>query len=175
MARIHGERLRVLGLTSSPVSDASLLHHHFSALVMRIRRKYGCFEYIGVREFTKSGLLHSHLIYRGVFIPQRWLSRVWEELHGAFRVYVQEMRGSRRKIGAYLVKYLGKEADSGRYWWSWGWVYRGFVRDWKLLVRKFKSSAVAVWRRLLWGDTIHVGPNVLIVPWIRQLSLVGEM
>lgn len=176
LAFISRERVRVMCLTSSDASESShkALHRHFSALVKRIRRRYGKFEYIGVKEFTRKGLLHLHLLFRGVFISQRWLSDAWFDLHGAFRVFLQQLRGRRKRIGAYLCKYLVKEPRYSRYWCSWGWVYRGFVRDWKMIVHRFQQGSVRAWNRLLRGQFLEFPWGVLHAPWVSQ-SKLGDL
>ena len=163
------ERVRICELTSRLGMDAKRFHRCFRALVMRIRRRFGRFEYIACKEWgDKSGMLHAHILFRGVFISQAWLSDAWAELTGAFRVYLRELNRWRKKqVGAYFVKYFSRKACSGRYWMSWGWVYRGFVRDWKFIVSAYGRDAVRVWRRLLHGEFI----GGLHVPWWSQSSL----
>jgi len=170
-----GERVRIMELTSLHDMELKRFHRLVRALVMRIRRRYGRFEYIGVREFgEKSGMLHAHVLFRGVFIPQSWLSNVWLELSGAFRVYLRELnRWRKERIGAYFVKYFSKKERFGRYWMSWGWVYYGFVRDWRLIVSAYPQDAVHVWCRLLCGAFVKVGGGFLHVPWIYQSRLGG--
>jgi len=147
--RVRGHSLKFLTLTSAPASSPDRIHRAFSCLVKRIRRIFGSFEYICTRELTKSGLVHLHLIFSGAWIHQHWVSRIWNELHGAPIVFIEKVRGGSSRLGRYLVKYLGKEHDSnGRFWWSWGWVYRGFVKDWNFIKSRY-SKPLEFWHRLL--------------------------
>ena len=144
-----GGHVRVLHLTSSPESPLDI-HRSFRAFVMRVRRRYGRFEYIGLKAMTKSGLLHLHLLYKGAFMPQVWISRTWKELHKAPIVHIESLRGAKKRLGGYLVKHLtGEDGRLNRFWWSWGWVYPGFVKDWNLICQRRGPSRLAYWKRWL--------------------------
>ena len=144
MARRSNDYLRVLTLTSS--SDSGDFHRDFEVLKKRIRRKFGKFEYIAVKEHTKEGLVHLHMVYRGCFMPQSWLSDQWNEIHGAKIVWIAKLYTW--KLAKHLARYFIKEGF-GRYWTSWVWVYKGFVRDWKRLVHEKGDMALAYWHRWL--------------------------
>ena len=176
VARAFNERVRFITLTSSPSSPEDI-HSSFSKLVKRIRRLYGKFEYFAVREETSSGLIHVHLLYRGSYIPRDWLSSVWAEIHKAPIVWIREVdlkRDSKKKIAGYLVKYLAKNL-LGRFWASWNWVFRGFVKFWKMIIEHYGygSAVIAMWREFLWGNSVildHVFVNGKLVR-LRQISL----
>ena len=108
-------------------------------MIMRLRRRHILTDYIRVIEKTKSGLDHVHLIYRGRYLPQAVLSRLWAEIHQAPVVDIRSVKPSNRHIrsaAAELAKYMAKEGCR-RYSWSWGWVYKGFVRTWVTAKRLF--------------------------------------
>ncbi len=121
-----GGRLRFLTLTSSDeavVMDYDI-HKHFRALVMRMRRRWGHFEYMGVVEI-KGDRHHLHLVFRGEYMAQAQVSAMWEALHQSPVVDIKAVY--KAKGGArYLAKYLAKEALS-RYWASYNWVFAGWV------------------------------------------------
>lgn len=144
LAKRSDDYIRVLTLTSSPNSGD--FHKDFEKLKKRIRRKFGRFEYIAVKEHTKEGLTHLHLVYRGHFMSQRWLSDTWNELHGAKIVWIAKLYTW--KLAKHLAKYFIKEGF-GRFWTSWGWVYKGFVGDWKRLVHEKGFMALNYWHRWL--------------------------
>jgi len=127
--RLGGE-LRLLTLTTSEESwlAGKDIQRSFRALVMRLRRRRWCSGYVKVKEFTRAGLPHLHVIIRGPWIPQSILGRWWQVIHLS---PIVDVRAVRRKSGAaaYLAKYLGKDPRS-RYSWSWDWVWRGFAGDW---------------------------------------------
>ena len=144
MAKRSNDYPRVMVLTSS--SDSGDIHRSFDVLKKRIRRKYGRFEYLSVKELTKEGFKHLHIIYRGRFISQKWLSEAWEEIHKAKIVWISRL--SSWKYARHLARYYIKEAI-GRFWSSWNWVYRGFTKDWKRLVHEKGFLALNYWHRWL--------------------------
>jgi len=166
-ATARGLELRGMCLTSSLDSpkDRVEFRRNWHVLVKRLRRRLPEFEYIANTEFTSSGLMHLHVVYRGGFINQKWLSATWQELHRAKIVYIQHFRGGKKRLGAYLCKYFSKTSDpKNRYWWSRRWVYRGFVKDWRWLVRNYGDQAVARWKFLLrLGITSRIRPDI----WVR--------
>lgn len=120
-----GGRLRILSLTSSDeaVAKGYDIHRHFRALVLRLRRRWGRFEYIGVKE-SKGDRQHLHLLFRGEYMEQVQLSAIWQALHASPVVDIRAMykaRGGAR----YLAKYLAKAVN--RYWASYNWVFKGWV------------------------------------------------
>lgn len=64
-------------------------------------------EYFLVWEWTRRGWPHAHLLVRGPFIPQRWLSRQWNELTGAPVVDIRQVSTPAGAVN-YLAKYLTK-------------------------------------------------------------------
>lgn len=160
-----GGHLRLVTLTSAPGSPPDM-QRSWRKLVMRLRRRGVLQDYIKVPEMTREGRLHYHILYRGVGIRQEVLSRLWLEIHGAPVVDIRPVRGRRGdrfRVGCYLAKYMAG-ATVLRYSWSWGWVFRGFVRHWEELKRSYRWF----WRdmdlaRVLihWRWWVRVGK----VPW----------
>ena len=150
-----GGKFRFITLTTSLASAEQGLdiQRSFRALVMRLRRRKLCSGYVKVKEYTRAGLPHLHVILRGPYLPQWWLSQVWGEIHMSPVVDVRAVRG---KAGAasYLAKYMGKSLEA-RYSWSWDWVWKGFVGDWKWLLRtgfemgNSMLDIVSMWELLL--------------------------
>jgi len=129
-----GGQLRILSLTSSDkaVEQGYDIHKHFRALVMRLRRRWGRFEYIGVKEI-KGDRQHLHLVFRGEYMQQVQLSAMWQAIHASPVVDIRAVY--RVKGGArYLAKYLAKEAFN-RYWASYNWVFQGWV-GWSKRVKR---------------------------------------
>ena len=129
-----GGRLRFLTLTSSDeaVVKGYDIHKHFRALVMRLRRRWGRFEYMGVVEI-KGDRHHLHLVFRGEYMAQVQLSAMWASIHKSPVVDIKAVY--RARGGAqYLAKYLAKEAVN-RYWASYNWVFAGWV-GWSKRVKR---------------------------------------
>lgn len=131
-----GGRLRFLTLTSSDyaVAQGYDIHKHFRALVMRLRRRWGCFQYMGVVEH-KGGRKHLHLVFRGDYMAQVQLSAMWQDIHASPVVDIRAVWGSRGGA-AELAKYLAKEVKN-RYWASYNWVFTGWVGFSKRVKRAF--------------------------------------
>lgn len=79
-----------------------------SNLVVKIRRKWGEFEYLKVLESTKRGWPHYHLVARCGYIPQPWLSKEWEKLAGSKIVDIKRV-DKVKDVYFYIVKYLSKQ------------------------------------------------------------------
>ena len=154
----RGGRFRFVTLTSTKGGNDDV-HRHFRALVMRLRRRGLIQGYIQVKEYTKSGLLHMHVIFRGSYIDQAYLSQVWEELHGAKIVYIQRIRPikSKSNLANEMAKYMSKEF-AHRYSWDWKWVWRGFCHDWKELKK-------AAWDILVDGQAMSMRQIIFYWRW----------
>jgi len=150
-----GGNLKFVTLTTSQEAKAAGrdIRTSWRALLQRLRRRNLCTGYVKVMEFTKAGLPHLHLVIRGPWLSQSWLSEQWADIHLSPIVDVRRVQG---KDGAasYLAKYMGKSLDA-RYSWSWDWVWRGFVKDWRhLLADGFNAGAelvdiIAMWELIL--------------------------
>jgi len=162
--------LRFLTFTSAP--DSVDLPRHFRMLVSRIRRlsvmrllRMGYieredirrlypgrallapfnFDYMRIRTSEGHGVLH--IVVNCPYIPQRYLRDIWEKLHGAWNVNIQLIKKNHR-MSSYLVnQYLSDQKGAlEHYSWSPGWVHRGWVRRWRLLVRTLGlASAILAW------------------------------
>jgi len=133
-AKYKCRKLRFMTLTSSTKSNPRLLNRHFEVLIKRIRRKFGEFEYCKIRTKEGQGGV-IHCCFRGRFIPQKWLSDTWDEIHGAKIADIRLMYGD-RGIASYLMGYLGHHSDY-HMGFSRHWVFPGFVREWTRIKRYF--------------------------------------
>lgn len=108
------------------------IHRSFRALKERLRRRWGRFEYMGVRE-VKGDRQHLHLVFRGEFMAQVQLSAMWADIH---RSPVVDIRAvwSQRGGARYMAKYLAKSV-ANRYWASYRWVFEGWV-GWSRRVKR---------------------------------------
>jgi hypothetical protein len=89
------------------VQAAKAMKHAWSKLVPRIRKLFGSFEYALVWELTKRGVPHCHILTRGKYIPQKWISRQWDLLGIGPVVYIRSLKGNTR-AAAHSCKYLAK-------------------------------------------------------------------
>jgi hypothetical protein len=162
LAWSNHEEVRFLSLTSSPESPKDL-HRSFSAFVKRVRREYGKFEYVSIRESTLSGLGHVHALFRGCYLPHEWVKSNWQDIHKAKIVYLEKVYGKKREVACYLAKYLGKESDNRyRFWCSSKWCFRGFVGFWHRVVSEYQTKAVSKWIFFLNGGVLG------LTAWITE-------
>lgn len=158
----RGGQLRFLTLTSSNDSP-DLCQRSWRILLMRLRRRGLVKGYIKVPELSKNGKQHLHVLFRGSYIEQALLSKWWQEIHKAKIVDVRKVRPprDRRALASYMAKYLSKD-NIFRYSWDWGWVWRGFVKDWQALKRLYQECygslcpsniglLIKIWRMWLRG------------------------
>jgi hypothetical protein len=128
---------------------------------MRLQRRGLVRGYVRVPEVgADSGMLHLHVLFRGSYIDQAYLSAQWQEIHNA---PVVDIRKRRNETASYMAKYMSKEG-AGQYSWSWGWVWQGFCRDWQ------------TYKRYWWAKIYVEGKNDLsnlLVGW--RMCLHGQL
>jgi len=154
-AQNASKRLRVVTLTSAPNADTSpwggkRLSKDWQVLRKRIQKQYGRLEYFRLRTSEGFGVLH--IVYRGPYIPHSFLKRNWEDIHGAKIVFIQALYGKSKRIAGYLAShYLAGHRRFMRQSWSWGWVFRGFVKVWYRIRSQSPDlyTAVNAWSILL--------------------------
>ncbi len=148
-------QLRVITLTSGPgAPPQDEINASWQVLRKRIVRKWRIkLEYWKLRTSEGNGVLH--IIYSGPYIPQRWLSRNWSEIHNSPIVYIQKMRFKKKRLVNYLMKhYLPAHDVRGLYTrmsWSWGWVFRGFCGAWKWFWKRgpTRYEVIIEWNKLM--------------------------
>jgi hypothetical protein len=159
-----GGELRFLTLTSSPTSPADI-QRSWRKLYMRMSRRGMITGYVKVTERTKAGALHLHILFRGTYVAQAWISAAWKRIHNAEIVDIRKAYG-KTGAAAYLAKYMSKAGE--RYSWSWGWVYRGFAGVWiraKQILRRVRIRAPArsaeIWQQFyrLWRGHLRSGSH----------------
>ena len=96
-----------VGKFASSDCAAILMKKAWAKLVGKIRRVWGPFEYALVFELTKNGTPHMHILCRGSYIAQKWISRWWDKLGIGPVVYIQSVKGEKLHA-AHACKYLAK-------------------------------------------------------------------
>ncbi len=102
---------RFLTITSPGDESAEDSYARFPArwkrFHMRLERRFGRIEYVAVVEPQPNrGAAHIHVVFRGPFIPQAWLSRA-AEASGFGRI--ADIRRAHPRLMSYLAKYLTKD------------------------------------------------------------------
>lgn len=96
-------------LYNSPREAYDKTRRALPQLTVRVRRKYGEFEYFRVLETTRKGWPHYHLVARSKYIPHIFIRDVWAELTGATIVDVRQIKRNEH-IYRYVIKYLAKQS-----------------------------------------------------------------
>jgi len=108
---------------TSPADRLRLLARAWRVAVQRIRRRYPeyAFNYFAIVEATENGEPHLHILVRGTFIPQAWLSAVMGEIIDSPIVDIRKIK-NRKQVISYVAKYVTKApaqfGTSKRYWHS---------------------------------------------------------
>lgn len=116
---LQGEPSTFLTLTVNPnlyttrLDAFSAATKAVNSLFKRLRRRFpkSGIQYALVWETTKKGWPHAHILMRAPYIPQRLISRHWNELTGAPIVDIQRVK-SKREIALYVAKYLSKKPEA---------------------------------------------------------------
>ena len=150
------DRLRFATLTTSDEAKNlgldKKLNEHFRVLKMRIFRKYHFkMKYWKIRTNEGNGVLH--IVFRGKYIPQEWLSVQWADIHRSPIVDIRslyETAGGLKGICFYLIcSYLSKQSFE-RMSWGYSWVFPAFVRCWKRLLEKYGfRRSLELWNKIL--------------------------
>jgi hypothetical protein len=129
---LAGEPNRFLTLTIRPApsrtpnSAAAELSRAWKLIKKRAIRQLGIkkLEYLAVFERTKLGWPHLHILIRGDFLPQRWLSQQMADIAGSPVVWIEAVT-NQKKAATYVAKYCGKDPHKfgtlKRYWHSKGY------------------------------------------------------
>jgi hypothetical protein len=113
---IAGKPNRFITLTTDPkllpdpAAAVAHLNRSFPILIRDIRKNFGPFEFVRVWEFTEKGYPHIHIVARGGFVPQKWISERWAKL-GCGKIVDIRAVGKAKDAARYVAKYLGKSTD----------------------------------------------------------------
>jgi len=119
---------------------------------MRILRKFHFkMKYWKIRTNEGNGVLH--IVFRGKYVPQKWLSEQWADIHKSPIVDIRSLHETRKGLTGivfYLVgSYLSKQSFE-RMSWGYNWVFPGFVSCWKRLIENYGfKKALFLWNLLL--------------------------
>ena len=92
--------------------DLQKLETSFRELRKKLKRKYPEFRYFAVKELSPNGNWHYHGLWN-IFIDVRELSKIWEEISGAYRVWLSQVRKPQSAIN-YIFKYCFKSVNNKR-------------------------------------------------------------
>jgi len=95
-------------LYADPREAYDKTRRHVGTLSRSIRKITDEWEYLRVLEVTRKGWPHYHLIARGGWVDQSWLSSTWRSLTGAPIVDIRRVR-KQADAAKYIMKYLYKQ------------------------------------------------------------------
>ncbi len=153
-------------LSSANPGGLETLTRHFQRLREEIERKLGYkgLEFLAVKTREGNGVLHGYLAWKGTgifYVPQPWLSKTWDRIHGAPVVWVNKVRRGgkdRRRLSKYIVcQYLAEQNALVRLSSSWGRTF-GFPlrRVWAAFREGFPLPVrVVQWTAFLAGEEVQ--------------------
>lgn len=117
VAQFRNEKVRFMTLTSTPTATKGMtndemfdfLQYNKRRLYKKIEKKYG-FRPVDITIKTNEGYGVMHILFRGGFISQQWLSDTWNLLTGAYIVDIRIPRGDPKDGAKYLAgQYLSNQ------------------------------------------------------------------
>jgi len=105
----------------SPEQRLALLARAWRVTVQRLRRRYpdSTIDYFAIVEATKAGEPHLHILFRGPFVPQAYLSACMSEIIDSPIVDIRAIKSQKHVIN-YVAKYITKApalfGTCKRYW-----------------------------------------------------------
>lgn len=150
------------GGTTAPEA-ARALAHAWRLLRLRAMRRYRLKDlpFIAVFEATKLGWPHLHILLRGPWLDQAWLSEQMSQLTDSPNVDIRKIDNPGR-AASYVAKYIGKEPTKfetcKRYWKSKQYEQRDLSKVIRPaherrgfeIERRAIASVVAMWRSFEW-------------------------
>lgn len=168
VAQLLHKPIKHLVLTTSPEGANRNIANDFQVLRKRILRKFGVLlPYFMVHTNEGYGVLH--VLHRSkIYLPQKWLSNQWQEIHASPYVYIKE---TPEDIARYIVtQYVAGQCTSyQRCSWSHNWVCKGFVKEWNKILRWFKQYQHRL--NLTFIDLINKWNSWLCAHCTQQLTL----
>jgi len=123
----NGQPTRFITLTVNPRRPGTPedrlreLAHAWRVIILRLRRLHPTepSQYLAIVEATEAGEPHLHILFRGPYIPQGWLSDAMRELIDAPIVDIRKVKSVAHAV-RYVAKYVTKRpaqfGTSKRYW-----------------------------------------------------------
>ena len=138
LAKYQRKEIRFFTLTTSDKAKNSDLSRDVSVLIKRIRRKQPKFQYCKVNTNEGNGVVH--VLYKGKYIPQRWLSYNWNKIHNSYIVDIRKCDND-KSIASYLInQYLSNQKCTyTRMSYSNKWIFKGAVEKWKSILNSVKQ------------------------------------
>jgi len=108
------EHVRFMTLTEkATASNKNQIMKHYRRLMDNLKRKYPGLKAFWVKEFTKRGTRHLHVVVNQ-YIPQSEIKRLWKRATGgeSYIVHIEDAKEV-RNAAAYMMKYMSKQLHGG--------------------------------------------------------------
>jgi len=138
LARFQNKPIRFITLTTSDKAKQLDLARDVDVLIKRIRRKQPKFQYCKVNTNEGNGVVH--VLYKGKYISQPWLSYNWNKIHNSYIVDIRKCHND-KSIASYLInQYLSSQKCSyTRMSYSNKWIFKGAVKTWRNILTACKK------------------------------------
>lgn len=169
LSQLTATPIKHIVLTTSLDAKDRNLCNDFQVLRKRVLRKFNVdIPYFCVRTNEGNGVLHL-VVRTNAYIPQRWLSSAWSEIHDSPYVFIKRPP---KHIANYVVsQYVSSQESSFvRCSWSHSWVCSGFVRIWHDI--KNRSRIHGAWRHNLYSGGFYRSINFdyAMLEWDKFLT-----
>jgi hypothetical protein len=183
-----GNQVAFVTLTGAPGANVARLRADRKVLMKRIARELGYvdIEMVSIQTEEGNGVLHELWGWhvrpgersRKFYIPHKWLSKNWEEIHGAKIVVIKAYRygeHSRHRLSQYLIsQYLGDQCGYVNSTVSWKKTF-GFPlrKTWERMLTLWRlknnqrvqegwprlsfKAVLDLWESMLRGETVQLG------------------
>jgi hypothetical protein len=175
------ERMRFMTLTTAK-NVSNNINNSFDVLKMRILREFHWTfnKYFKVKTAEGNGVLH--IVYRGQFIPQKWLSQQWVDIHHSPIVDIREIHWKNGVIPLtnYLItNYLcGKGQKVERMSYGWGWLWKGALKSYKNILSSYNLMRVGTTitqpKGALWVKFVDRYRNHGLEAWKSKLKVPNQ-
>lgn len=169
VARILKIPIKHLVLTTSPQGKNRNLSKDFQILRKRIlRRFHTSLPYCKVNTNESNGVMHV-LIRTKTFLPQRWLSAQWLDIHKSSYIWIKQPPND---VARYVVtQYIPDQGSSfARCSWSHTWVCKGFVKAWYAILHQTRDWKHQRWNNLTQTWTAEIRISFALNAWDKWLS-----
>lgn len=101
------------------------------------------FDYFKVHTNEGNGVYH--ILFKGDYIPQKFIKDWWQHKHNAWNVNIKKCWGSKKQVAGYVAgQYLADQEESfTRYSWCRAWLFSGAVQHWKYLKTWWRRGVIA--------------------------------
>jgi hypothetical protein len=145
IAKLQNKKLRMATFTSKDYCTLEKFSRDLDTFIKRWRRRDATLQYWKINVF-KNGRWHCHLVYKGKYVPKKWLVYNWNSIHNAYIVDICAL-DDRRNVASYVAnQYLSnQEGEYTSMSYSQKWLFKGAIKLWKNICdicRNYKEKPI---------------------------------